>query len=310
MSALSRVVPLKTKLDKLTNKNVKAEEFRIAIVGGRDFANYKVLCDAADKFIKQHAKFGQRVIIICGDAKGADTLGAQYGKERGYGIKYFKPIWEVNGVKDKRAGITRNEEMALYSDATLAFWDGESTGTRHMIDYSNKRGNIVEVVKYFISGLVKSQLNLTNVTNGYWTGDTITGLSQNQVFVFGSNPEGRHGLGMAKVALKFGAKLGVGRGLVGNSYALVTKNLKAGFREHGTGIVYHDAGERSVSLAQIKANVYELLAVANQNPNKEFLVTYKLDTNTLNGYEIGAIMRFFAMRPKNVILHDSWREKL
>lgn len=44
----------------------------------------------------------------------------------------------------------------------------------------------------------------------------INDLKENEVFVFGSNPEGRHGAGTAKIAReKFGAEYGVGRGLTG-----------------------------------------------------------------------------------------------
>ena len=43
----------------------------------------------------------------------------------------------------------------------------------------------------------------------------------NTIFVFGSNPEGRHGAGAAKVARnQFGAIYGQGEGLQGNAYAL------------------------------------------------------------------------------------------
>ena len=50
---------------------------------------------------------------------------------------------------------------------------------------------------------------------------------ENTVFVFGSNPEGRHGAGAAKVAkTKFGAKNGQGEGLQGNAYALPTKRIR------------------------------------------------------------------------------------
>jgi len=50
---------------------------------------------------------------------------------------------------------------------------------------------------------------------------------ENTIFVFGSNPEGRHGAGAAKVAKeKFGAEYGVGEGLTGNAYALPTKDLR------------------------------------------------------------------------------------
>lgn len=45
-----------------------------------------------------------------------------------------------------------------------------------------------------------------------------------EVFVFGSNLAGIHGAGAAKAALKFGAKLGVGIGPSGSSYAIPTKD--------------------------------------------------------------------------------------
>lgn len=49
----------------------------------------------------------------------------------------------------------------------------------------------------------------------------------NTIFVFGSNPEGRHGLGAAKIArLYFGAKYGIGEGFQGKSYAIPTKDLR------------------------------------------------------------------------------------
>ena len=51
--------------------------------------------------------------------------------------------------------------------------------------------------------------------------------SDDTIFVFGSNPEGRHGAGAAKIAREqFGAKYGVGEGLTGNAYALPTKRIK------------------------------------------------------------------------------------
>ena len=80
----------------------------------------------------------------------------------------------------------------------------------------------------------------------------ITSLLENQVFVFGSNPEGRHGGGAARVAAnKFYAVMGNGRGMQGQSYGLVTKNLTPNFKEESTGITYVDAGERSVNKTQI-----------------------------------------------------------
>ena len=60
------------------------------------------------------------------------------------------------------------------------------------------------------------------------TPEHITELKPNEVFVYGSNTAGRHGKGAAKDAMKWGAKYCVGEGLMGNTYAIPTKdeNLK------------------------------------------------------------------------------------
>jgi len=51
----------------------------------------------------------------------------------------------------------------------------------------------------------------------------ITTLKDGEVFVFGSNKEGRHGGGAARVALNnFGAKWGEGVGMTGRCYAIPT----------------------------------------------------------------------------------------
>ena len=59
--------------------------------------------------------------------------------------------------------------------------------------------------------------------NRAYTPEIITELGANEIFVFGSNLEGRHGGGAARVArLKFGAVMGMGVGLQGQSYAIPT----------------------------------------------------------------------------------------
>ena len=56
-----------------------------------------------------------------------------------------------------------------------------------------------------------------------FTPEKITELKENEVFVFGSNLEGYHSGGAAKVAMeKFGALWGQGVGLQGKSYAIPT----------------------------------------------------------------------------------------
>lgn len=150
----------------------------------------------------------------------------------------------------------------------------------------------------------------------FWTGEVITKLGDNHVFVFGSNPQGRHGAGAAKAALQFGAKYGCGRGLQGQTYALVTKNLKAGFKEKSTNIVYEKEGYESVSLDQIFDNIQQMYECALDHPEKLFIVTYKNDTwpngapkKSLNGYTAEQMWEQFikADVPPNVVFHESFK---
>lgn len=151
----------------------------------------------------------------------------------------------------------------------------------------------------------------------FWTGETIKELKENQIFVFGSNPQGRHGAGAAKAAMSFGAKYGIGRGLQGQTYALITKNLEAGFVEKSTGITYAKDGYASVSKEQISKNIDDLYECANQNSDKLFVVVYKNETwpngspkKSLNGYTGEEIFKLFAENktvPANIIMHDSFK---
>ncbi len=153
----------------------------------------------------------------------------------------------------------------------------------------------------------------------YWSGSKIDKLAENEIFVFGSNPEGIHGAGGAKAALVFGAKFGNGRGLQGSSYALVTKNLNAGFIEKSTGIKYEVAGFCSVSESQIKTNINELYDCARNNPEKSFLITYQYESwpngtpkKSLNGYTSQEMLEMFMHKdiPENIIFHDSYKPYL
>lgn len=146
----------------------------------------------------------------------------------------------------------------------------------------------------------------------FWKGEEITHLEPNYVFVFGSNPEGRHGKGAAKAALKFGAKYGVGRGLVGQTYAIPTKNLKRGFIEHckdGRSIVYEATGERSLSREQIEENIREFYECAKEHPGLMFFVVYKAEGKNLNGYTSKEMFEMFMCEevPSNVYFHNSFR---
>jgi hypothetical protein len=113
---------------------------KIIIAGSRNFNDYNLLKTSCDNLLTQFTN----IEIVSGTAQGADKLGERYAREKGYGIKEFPANWNLG----KSAGYIRNDEMAKYADMLIAFWDGTSKGTKHMIDLANKRGIKVEIVNY------------------------------------------------------------------------------------------------------------------------------------------------------------------
>lgn len=81
--------------------------------------------------------------VVSGTARGVDRLGEQWAEKNNIPVKKFPANWDKYG---KRAGYLRNAEMAEYADALVAFWDGESKGTEHMINLAKKAGLVVRVV--------------------------------------------------------------------------------------------------------------------------------------------------------------------
>jgi len=141
----------------------------------------------------------------------------------------------------------------------------------------------------------------------------IKELKDNEIFVFGSNPEGRHGAGTAKLAAtKFGAKYGQGRGLQGQSYGLITKNLKKGFFEKERNLLYVNAGMRSIDKNMMIQNIKELYQTAKQMNDKKFLVAYTARGQNLNGYSSQEMANFFkeasSKIPSNVIFEKEFND--
>lgn len=116
---------------------------KVIIAGGRSFDNYELLKSKCDKLLSLTPP--QDLIIVSGAAKGADKLGEKYAQDNNLNVKQFPADWDQFG---RSAGYIRNEEMAKYADALIAFWDGESKGTKHMIDLAGKYKLKVRIVKY------------------------------------------------------------------------------------------------------------------------------------------------------------------
>lgn len=121
------------------------------------------------------------------------------------------------------------------------------------------------------------------------------------VFVFGSNPEGKHGAGAAKVArLRFGAVYGKGEGLSGHSYAIPTKDLR----------VRENNGYRSIPPERITESIRKMYALAADNPSFRFMIAYRNTyTRSLNGYTGIEMIRMFldaGPMPSNIWVSEEW----
>lgn len=113
---------------------------KVIIAGGRNFNNYELLRDSCDEILTNQTE----VEIVSGGARGADALGEKYAKEKNYPIKLFPADWSLG----KKAGYLRNQQMGDYADALIAFWDGQSKGTKHMIDIAKAKGLKLRIINY------------------------------------------------------------------------------------------------------------------------------------------------------------------
>ena len=123
------------------------------IAGSRSIWDYKHVKEACEKCgweIKE---------VISGTANGVDKLGERWAAEHKIPVKLFPARWDDitapnaiirtrrDGSKyNVKAGLDRNCDMAVYGEGLVAVWDGESTGTLHMVDQMRGLGKRVFVL--------------------------------------------------------------------------------------------------------------------------------------------------------------------
>jgi hypothetical protein len=115
---------------------------KIIIAGGRDFRD-------RDRMVREIGVFDQwrggNAEIVSGGAHGADKMGEWLAETWGFDLTVMDAEWSIYG---KGAGFMRNTQMAGYADVLIAFWDGKSKGTKHMIDTALTAGLEVHVYRY------------------------------------------------------------------------------------------------------------------------------------------------------------------
>lgn len=119
----------------------------LAVIGSRNFNDFRLLDDIMKDYFCEYkdngflwngyiAKFSR---FVSGGCDGADILAYEWCQKynrdvRGYfpkiEIREFLPEWEKYG---KKAGPLRNKLIIDSADVVLAFWDGESKGTKNAL---------------------------------------------------------------------------------------------------------------------------------------------------------------------------------
>ena len=100
---------------------------KVAVIGSRG-----LLIDDLGKYLPSGT-----TEIVSGGARGVDTSAAQYARANGLELTEFLPDYESYG---RGAPLVRNKLIVEYADIVMAFWDGQSRGTKFVIDYAAKIG--------------------------------------------------------------------------------------------------------------------------------------------------------------------------
>lgn len=118
--------------------------FYCLVVGSRTFRDYGLLAEKLDALLCNQSE----VTIVSGGAKGADSLAEEYAEDRGYECVVFPAYWNEYG---KVAGYIRNKEMHAFiaqfeKRGCVAFWNGQSKGTRHNFELAKKYNTPLRVI--------------------------------------------------------------------------------------------------------------------------------------------------------------------
>lgn len=114
---------------------------RVVIAGCRDYTDYKEAKPYID-FCISNIRKGNEIVIVSGGASGADAIGERYAKENGFKVERYPADWNRYG---RSAGPRRNQKMAEVCDYVICFWDGESRGTKSMIECAKKCGKPIRI---------------------------------------------------------------------------------------------------------------------------------------------------------------------
>jgi len=218
-------------------------------------------------------------------------------------VKSYQKLSDIEKIGFRKAFVTNFD---YYEGISLGRSKHErNSDSYRLMDY---RRGVEKAIQLFIQEDAKEQekskneyIEFVEVPQQIKTySGKIETLQPNQVFVFGSNTEGRHGAGAALTAKqKFGAIYGQSEGLQGQSYGIITKDLTK-------------TTHPSRTKKQVETQIAKLYDFADKNKDKEFLIAYSGEGKNLNAYtpqEMANMFSAFSI-PSNVVFEESFAKLL
>jgi hypothetical protein len=105
---------------------------KVAVIGSRG-----LVIDILEAFIPP-----ETTEIVSGGAKGIDTCARKFAEENEYRYTEFLPDYKALG---QAAPLRRNDQIIEYSDLVVAFWDGNSRGTKYVIERCKELSKPIKV---------------------------------------------------------------------------------------------------------------------------------------------------------------------
>ncbi|MEZ0329261.1 MAG: SLOG family protein [Dissulfuribacterales bacterium] len=121
---------------------------KVAVGGSRNVDSIELVAEVLNQILMEGD------IILSGNAPGADRMGEEYARQRGMECKIIPSEWNKHGLK---ATMMRNEVILKAADFVICFWDGQSEGTKHMIEIAKRAKKLLAEVRP--DGFLKLYMN-------------------------------------------------------------------------------------------------------------------------------------------------------
>jgi len=111
------------------------------VVGSRTITDASLVESCIYEAMERYSTIDEYVTIVSGGAKGVDTLAQKWAKDHKADFILFKPYHMIDPSVEysPKFFFARNKQIADNADVVVILWDGQSNGTKHMVDYCKKR---------------------------------------------------------------------------------------------------------------------------------------------------------------------------